>query len=649
MKGEVINLDPETNPKLKEILDLLLLAGYFRIRIPSIKPFDKILGGLSWCITQSNFAIDIQYNDDYNIGQKIKVSEQIVKSLIEMQCPYALQPHQIQGLDLNAIYPVIKWLIKFVLETREFRQDQNYRVSKLVGKNANQTLYYQDQEEKKAIQEIVSQLDLLQDNRQTKNLKRLSKKDPLRVYSTLIEYGDLSSQRTYNKFCALISGIQKQKQQGNQQNVSAVNNKSQLNSTLAFQQNLFVDEVQEKKTTNQNQNQQVTLEQLTNLQKEKIQQAQAQIKEMSQIAGPSAEATLNEEEGRKFQKLQRRNSIAGQSLSQLISKEKIAEGLKQQNQEEEDQEVVNTVNIKLQEKLILEQQFKLQQQNLNNLEKAIEQDMVEVEQLEQQNNQLQQQINEEKSRLSKIVEALKVIETKTKKANQVDIKRAEEQVAKKLELKEEKTQLKKEIKQEQQKIEREKEEAIKNMPQENDQEIFKEMKAQYNQKREKFEKKFQQFQLLNQEIVVLERKLESFPQPSEIAQYHQRFLKLYDSINEEMESNKKLLSKYNNLLEVKQLAAQFVDIYRTFKENYTNNLKDKKGKIELQQNLDSTYKQLQKQLQLYQEKLQQSENKRQSNLEQYRQALAIEREYYKLLKEIKFEYEKYEQYTNKNE
>lgn len=43
MKGEVINLDPETNPKLKEILDLLLLAGYFRIRIPSIKPFDKVI------------------------------------------------------------------------------------------------------------------------------------------------------------------------------------------------------------------------------------------------------------------------------------------------------------------------------------------------------------------------------------------------------------------------------------------------------------------------------------------------------------------------------------------------------------------------------------------------------------------------------
>lgn len=41
-RAEVINLDPELNPKLREILDILLLAGYFRIRIPSISPLDKV-------------------------------------------------------------------------------------------------------------------------------------------------------------------------------------------------------------------------------------------------------------------------------------------------------------------------------------------------------------------------------------------------------------------------------------------------------------------------------------------------------------------------------------------------------------------------------------------------------------------------------
>ena len=67
-RSEIVGLNPEDNPKLKEIFDILLLAGYFRIRIPGISVFDKILGGISWCITCSNFDIDIDFNDDMTIG-----------------------------------------------------------------------------------------------------------------------------------------------------------------------------------------------------------------------------------------------------------------------------------------------------------------------------------------------------------------------------------------------------------------------------------------------------------------------------------------------------------------------------------------------------------------------------------------------------
>ena len=49
---------------MKEIFDSLLMAGYFRVRIPSISVFDKILGGLTWCITCSNNDVDVEYNDD---------------------------------------------------------------------------------------------------------------------------------------------------------------------------------------------------------------------------------------------------------------------------------------------------------------------------------------------------------------------------------------------------------------------------------------------------------------------------------------------------------------------------------------------------------------------------------------------------------
>jgi hypothetical protein len=63
-----IIISPEENPKLKEIYDTLLLAGYFRIKVPTINTFDKILGGITWCIICSNFEIEVEYNDDMNIG-----------------------------------------------------------------------------------------------------------------------------------------------------------------------------------------------------------------------------------------------------------------------------------------------------------------------------------------------------------------------------------------------------------------------------------------------------------------------------------------------------------------------------------------------------------------------------------------------------
>lgn len=43
--------------------------------------FDKILGGLTWCITLSNYEIDISYNDEMTMGQKIKLSEKVVTAL----------------------------------------------------------------------------------------------------------------------------------------------------------------------------------------------------------------------------------------------------------------------------------------------------------------------------------------------------------------------------------------------------------------------------------------------------------------------------------------------------------------------------------------------------------------------------------------
>lgn len=40
-----------------------------------------------------------------------------------MNCPYRIEPHQIQGLDCIHIFPVIQWLVKRSMEMRQEMAD----------------------------------------------------------------------------------------------------------------------------------------------------------------------------------------------------------------------------------------------------------------------------------------------------------------------------------------------------------------------------------------------------------------------------------------------------------------------------------------------------------------------------------------------
>ena len=113
--------DEEQHVKLNQTIDLLLAAGYFRARIKGLSPFDKVVGGMTWCVTTCNFDIDVDllFQENSTIGQKIALTEKIVAVLPKMKCPHRIEPHQIQGLDFIHIYPVVQWLVKRAVETKE--------------------------------------------------------------------------------------------------------------------------------------------------------------------------------------------------------------------------------------------------------------------------------------------------------------------------------------------------------------------------------------------------------------------------------------------------------------------------------------------------------------------------------------------------
>ncbi|XP_024890343.1 coiled-coil domain-containing protein 93 [Temnothorax curvispinosus] len=117
--------DEEQTTKFQEIIDLLVAAGYFRARIKGLSNFDKVVGGMTWCIESCNFDVDVDllFQENFTIGQKISLTEKIVVMLPKMNCPYRIEPHQIQGLDCIHIFPVVQWLVKRSMEMRQEMAD----------------------------------------------------------------------------------------------------------------------------------------------------------------------------------------------------------------------------------------------------------------------------------------------------------------------------------------------------------------------------------------------------------------------------------------------------------------------------------------------------------------------------------------------
>uniref|UniRef100_A0A8C5TNQ3 Coiled-coil domain-containing protein 93 n=1 Tax=Malurus cyaneus samueli TaxID=2593467 RepID=A0A8C5TNQ3_9PASS len=186
--------DEEQNIKLTEILELLVAAGYFRARIKGLSPFDKVVGGMTWCITTCSFDIDVDllFQENSTIGQKIALTEKIVSVLPKMKCPHRLEPHQIQGLDFIHIFPVVQWLVKRAIETREEMGDyvRSYSISQF---QKTHRLPEDDefmQRKEKAIKTVT---DIFEVYKPQRKYKRQTGAEELldeesKVHATLLEY-----------------------------------------------------------------------------------------------------------------------------------------------------------------------------------------------------------------------------------------------------------------------------------------------------------------------------------------------------------------------------------------------------------------------------------------------------------------------------
>ncbi|XP_071445829.1 coiled-coil domain-containing protein 93 isoform X2 [Hetaerina americana] len=186
--------DEDQKLKLQEIIDLLVAAGYFRARIKGLSAFDKIVGGMTWCIETCNFDVDVDllFQENLTIGQRIALTEKIVRVLPRMKCPHNIEPHQIQGLDFIHVFPVVQWLVKRVLETRDetggstrsFAMSQFQKAFPGIGQHHGALL-----------ESVMAVKEAYRPKRQFRRIRKAEEDteeaEALEVESTLLEYGYL--------------------------------------------------------------------------------------------------------------------------------------------------------------------------------------------------------------------------------------------------------------------------------------------------------------------------------------------------------------------------------------------------------------------------------------------------------------------------
>lgn len=197
--SDVTELEEDREAAYQKIIDLLLAGGYFRARINGLSRFDKVIGGLTWAVTSSavDVDVDIFYQENPSIGQKIALADKLVMVLRKMKCPHPISSPEIRGENFPTIFPVIQWLIAKVIETRQdmgdlLREFSEYQFSKTPTNQTPADLSFQDR--KTTAVQYSHALQQRYHPRRTfrSNTAASDVPEDDRIQATLLEYGDLS-------------------------------------------------------------------------------------------------------------------------------------------------------------------------------------------------------------------------------------------------------------------------------------------------------------------------------------------------------------------------------------------------------------------------------------------------------------------------
>ncbi|XP_062258324.1 coiled-coil domain-containing protein 93 isoform X2 [Platichthys flesus] len=592
--------DEEQSFKLAEILELLLAAGYFRARIKGLSPFDKVVGGMTWCITTCNFDIDVDllFQENLTIGLKIALTEKIVSVLPKMKCPHQLEPHQIQGLDFIHIFPVIQWLVKRAIETREEMGDyvRAYSISQFQKIHSLPEDEEFLQQKDKAVKTVLDVLEMYKPQRKYRRQKDAGQllDEESRVHSTLLEYGrrygfrKQSEQEKVDEGKALLAsgsqvtppGMVEVSEEDDLQAAEEMQIKTLMTSMAAM-----VNE--EGKLTAS------AVGQIVGLQSEEIKQIASEYAEKSEL--------ISEERSELCGPLQQHHRAVASLTKQIQHKTKQLKELKASHAEVKTG--CDEVKRKLMEATQLLESLEKEVKSLEELEEQADSGLLEKlralvtmnENLKQQEQDFRTHCREEMARLQQNIEELKMAsgqDTEEKERNQL-------------------------------------------------------IDKQYNADRDKLQKIRLVMARRNREIAILQRQIDEVPGRAELTQYQKRFIELYSQVSATHKETKQFFTLYNTLDDKKIYLEKEVNLLNSIHDNFQQAMSSSAAKEQFLRQMEQIVEGI-KQSRIKMEKKKQENKMRRDRLnDEYLELLDKQRLYFKTVKDFKEECRKNEMLLSK--
>ena len=609
--NEIFNNDPERIELYNKIVESLITAGYFRARINSLEPFDKILGGMAWILTGCFYDIDIEFKDEMNLTEKIRVSEKVVAGLKAINCPMTLNPVQIQGLDLKPLYQTLQWLQKRLLETRDERNALNKKISV----NFYNKEYKEIDKDKLKLSNDTNEMlkakyEKLKENRKYKPKNKLTNiapnyNDELRVFFSMLEFGvkDIAFQRQFIELLKkrkIIEDKNSKNEKSGGQGTSGGMGKMQMGG-----------ETQDKLT-------------------------KEEMKILNDVMNNNIEEISNQESKQKVNA-------------------SIIEAIFSENMAYISSEIENFDNAKGDEnidkiKLYAKEKERLEQ-NKNNIISQINQYNTELDNCKEQEKKEKEEIN----KLQEEIEKLRQTKAQNERNKETILQKikeekiSEEKLAflseknkRKEELKSNISKFKKECLAEKKIYDAQLENYQKKIDKLNDSEniaVFNEIDVNYNAELQKNTEKKKDLFNQNKIINMLTRKIQLYPSKLEIIQYQKRFQELYDQINKISERSTKILRENHSKGQVIALLKQKEQVFNDLKTMYQSIKPKEKDKFKVTINnvtlsLGPSLTNSSNRLKEYSENI----DKNQKQLNDYR---LHESNYLRLIKEYNKEYNKY--------